>query len=103
MWYNKKVPTSKEPQPALKPAEKEVLRRKILKHINRGYITPTPWCRSVIKYFAMPKGIVDEVVQDWRIVFHAGAKKLNNAVFVPSFSLPTFNSLLWLVDSKTVV
>jgi hypothetical protein len=54
-------------------------------------------CRSVIKYFAVPKGIVDKVVQDWRVVFHAGANKLNDAVFVPSFSLPTVNLLLWLV------
>ena len=46
---------------------------------------------------------MDEVAQDWRIVFHEGAKKLNNAVFVPSFSLPTVNSLLWLVDGKTVM
>ena len=60
-------------------------------------------CKSVIKYFAVPKGVVDEVVQDWRIVFHAGANKLNDAVFVPSFSLPTVNSLLWLVDNKTLM
>jgi hypothetical protein len=103
VWYNKKGPTSKEPQPLLKPAEKGVLGRKITKHIDRGYITPTPGFRSFIKYFAVPKGIVDEVVQDWRIVFHAGAKKLNDGVFVPSFSLPTVKSLLWLVDSKTMM
>jgi hypothetical protein len=103
VWYVKKGPTSKDPQPRLGPAEKEVLQRKISKQIDRGYITSTNRCRSVIKYFAVPKGIVDDVVQDWRIVFHAGANKLNDAVFVPSFSLPTVNSLLWLVDGKTLM
>jgi hypothetical protein len=102
-WYNEKGPTSKEPQPPLRLDEREVLRRKITKFIDRGYIAPTPGCRSVIKYFAVPKGVVEDVVQDWRVVFHAGANKLNDAVFVPSFSLPTVNSLLWLVDSKTVM
>jgi hypothetical protein len=98
VWYNEMGPTSKEPQPPLRPDEREVLRRKITKFINRGYIAPTPGCRSVIKYFAVPKGVVDDVVQDWRVVF-----KLNDAVFVPLFSLPTVNSLLWLVDRKTVM
>jgi hypothetical protein len=103
VWYNEKGPTSKEPQPPLRLDKREVLRRKITKFIDRGYIAPTPGYRSVVKYFAVPKGAVDDVVQDWRVVFHAGANKLNDAMFVPSFSLPTVNSLLWLVDSKTVM
>ena len=103
MWYVKKGPTSKEPQPSLKPTEKEVLQLKIMKQINRGYITPTPDCRSVIKYFAVPKGIVVDVAQDWRIAFHTGANKLNDAMFVPSFSLPAVNALLGLADNRTLM
>ena len=53
---------------------------------------------SLIKYFAVPKGIIDNVVQYWRTVFHAGAIKLNDVVWVPSFGLPTVNSLLRITD-----
>jgi len=42
-------------------------------------------------------------VMDWRIVFHAGANKLNNCVWMPSFSLPTLNLLLRLVDKDTLM
>ena len=59
--------------------------------------------KSVIKYFAVPKGVIDDVVQDWRIVFDAGANGLNETVFVPSFSLPNVNSLLRLVNGKTLM
>ena len=71
------------------------MRKKIRKFIDRKYIAPPPKCiKSLIKYFAMPKGIVDNKVQDWRVVFHAGANKLNDCVWAPSFMLPTINSLL---------
>jgi hypothetical protein len=51
-----------------------VLRQKIKKCINKGYIAPSQQrIKSLIKYFAVPKGIVDNIVQDWRIEFHAGA------------------------------
>jgi len=97
-----KGPTSRHPQPRLKPKEKEVMRKKIKKFIDRKYITPSPKCiKSLIKYFAVPKGIVDNKVQDWRAVFHARANKLNDCVWAPSFMLPTINSLLRIVDWKT--
>jgi hypothetical protein len=78
--------------------------RKIKKLIDNGYIAPpTKKIQSLIKYFAVPKGVVDDVVQDWRIVFHAGANKLNNVVWAPSFGLPTVNSLLRIVDDDTLM
>ena len=96
------------------PEEQAVLQRKITKLIEKGYLGPSVADkryrgqstelrvhRSVIKYFAVPKGKMDDVVLDWRIVFDAGANKLNDAVFVPSFSLPNVNSLLRLVHSKS--
>ena len=95
VMFTCKGPTSRHPQPRLKPEEKEVMRKKIRKFIDRKYIAPPPKCiKSLIKYFAVPKGIVDNKVQDWRVVFHAGANKVNDCVWAPSFMLPTINSLL---------
>jgi hypothetical protein len=51
----------------------------------------------------MPKGILNCVVQDWRTVFHAGANKLNNCIWTPSFSLPTVASLLCIIDHNTLM
>ncbi len=69
VMFTCKGPSSKQQQPPLKPDEKEVLRKKIRKFVEQKYIAPpTGWIRSLIKYFAVPKGL-----QDWRIVFHAGA------------------------------
>ena len=52
-------------------------------------------------YFGVPKGVVDGVPQDWRIVYHAGANGLNDAIWVPSFWLPGTNSLLRIVNCET--
>ena len=116
VWYNRPGPSTKQAQPFMGPEEREVLRRKITKLIDKKYLGPSVEDRgirsreassgvrrhkSAIKYFAVAKGRVDDVVQDWRIVFDAGANDLNEAVFVPSFSLPNTNSLLRLVGSKT--
>ena len=116
VWFNGPGPTEKRAQPSLGPEEQEVLRRKITKLVDKGYLGPSEednrrrklssglrGHKSVIKYFAVPKGRLDGVVQDWRIVFDAGANNLNDAVFVPSFSLPNTNSLLRLVSSKTMM
>ena len=84
--------------------EKEVLKKKIVKFVAKGYIAPVPGqVRSLIKYFAVPKGIIDGIVQDWRTVFHAGANNLNDCVQTPSFSLPSLNSLLRIVDEMTLM
>jgi hypothetical protein len=52
----------------------------------------------LIKYFAVPKGL-----QDWRIVFHAGANQLNDSMWAPSFCLPTVNSLLRIVVKEMLM
>jgi hypothetical protein len=57
---------------------------------------------SIIKYFAVLKGIIGGIVQDWQTVFHAGANKLNNCVWTPSFSLPMINFLLQIVNKHTL-
>jgi hypothetical protein len=88
--------------PTLKPDKKEDLRKKIKMFVEQKYTAPPSGrISSLIKYFAIPKGVVDGVVQDWRIVFHAGANQLNDCVWAPSFSLPTVNSLLCIVEDDS--
>jgi hypothetical protein len=87
------------------PDEQDVIRSKIQKFIKKGYIVPPPGpgeVKSLIKYFAVPKGVLDGDVQDWRVVFHAGTNKLNDSVWAPSFVLPSLNLLLRIVDSNTL-
>ncbi len=49
--------------------------KKIVTFIKKGYIVPPGQekLKPLIKYFAVPKGVLDGKIQDWRIVFHAGA------------------------------
>jgi hypothetical protein len=58
---------------------------------------------SVIKFIAVPKEIINRVIQDWRTVFHAGANKLNVCMWTLSFSLLTIDSLLQIVDEHTLM
>jgi len=72
--------------------------------IAKRYLTPpNETLKSCIKYFAVPKGIIDGVVQDWRIVYHAGANKLNDCVWAPNFWLPTTSTLLRMLDSSSLM
>ncbi len=67
--------------------------------MKRKYIAPpTGPIRSLIMYFAVPKGL-----QDWRIVFHVGANQLNDCIWAPSFCLPMVNLLLRIVDEETLM
>ena len=102
--FTDKGPESLRRQPPLQPDEKQVLRKKVKKFLERKYVAPYRGkIRSLIKYFAVPKGIIDNVVQDWRTVFHVGANKLNDAVWVPSFGLPTVNLLLRITDLTSLM
>ena len=84
------------------PAEREVLKKKILAMWQKRYLdVPAGKLKSAISYFAVPKGEVDGIVQDWRVVFHAGANGLNDCVWAPSFWLPTVESLLRIVDETS--
>ncbi len=104
VFFKDAGPSLMRAQPPLGIKEREVLSKKIMKFIKKGYIAPpTSKIKSLIKYFAVPKGMLDDVVQDWRIVFHAGANKLNDSIWAPSFSLPTMNSLLRIVDSNSLM
>ena len=65
-------------------------REKIGKVIKRRYLLPTDLpIKSFINFFAVPKG-----EDDIRLVYDATANKLNECVWVPSFWLPTIDSLV---------
>jgi hypothetical protein len=75
-----------------------------MKFVIKGYMGPINGnIGLLIKYFAVPKGIIKGIVQDWQTVFHASANKLNNCIWTPSFSLPTINSLLRIVNHNTLM
>jgi hypothetical protein len=96
--------TSMRSQPPLGEEEKKVLQKKIKSFVVKEYIAPVDGkTQSLIKYFAVPKGVTNDVVMDWRIVFYAGTNKVNDYVWTPSFSLPTVNLLMWLVDEETLM
>jgi len=104
VFFTSKRPSSRCRQPPLKLDEKAILRKKLLKFVNKGYLAPhIGRIESLIKYFAVPKGVIDGIIQDWRIVFDAGANKLNECVWAPSFCLPTVNSLLRITDEGTLM
>jgi hypothetical protein len=104
MFYMTPGPTTRRKQPPLAPDEKEVPCKKIIKFVAKGYIGPIEGKISLlIKYFAVPKGIINGVVQDWRTVFHAGTNKLSDCIWTPSFSLPTVNTLLCIVNHNTLM
>jgi hypothetical protein len=65
--------------------------RKVIK--QRYLITVCIVVNSYINYFAVPKG--DDDVQ---MVYNATATKLNESVWVPTFWLPTIDSLVLAVD-----
>ena len=69
IYYVTPGPTSMRKQPLLAPNEKEVPWKKIIKFIAKGYIGPINGkTGSLIKYFAVPKGIINNiVVQDPRL------------------------------------
>ena len=65
--------------------------------LKRRYLLPSDsLVKSYIKYFAVPKG--DD---DIRMVYDATANKLNEAVWVPTFWLPTIDSLVRAVCSTS--
>jgi hypothetical protein len=59
-YFKDAGPTFMKAQPPLKTNEKEVLSKEILKFIKKGYIAPPEnKIRSLIKYFDVPKGILE--------------------------------------------
>ena len=91
VFFEKRGPTSRKRQARFSdPAMKKGVQKKINKAVDRKYIVEAKiTLKSLIKYFAVPKGD-----SDLRIVFDASANGLNDAVWSPSFWLPTVESML---------
>jgi hypothetical protein len=99
VYYTDEGPTSKWRQPPVGEEEKQVLHKKISRIIDRRYIAPIPGkFESTINYFTVQKGN-----DDWRIVFHAGANKLNDCFWAPLFCLPSINLLLRIINEETLM
>ena len=104
IYFIEDGPTSMRAQMNMSPEETAVLREKILKVIQKRYlVVPDEKLKSVISYFGVPKGVIDGIIQDWRIVYHAGANGLNDKVWAPSFWLPGVNSLIRMLDLTSVM
>jgi hypothetical protein len=72
-------------------------RERIGKVIKRRYLLTTDMpIKSFIKFFAVPKG-----GDDIQLVYDATENKLNECVWVPSFWLPTIDSLVCACDVDT--
>ena len=67
MFNDGPCPTSKQAQSMkMKPEEKVILKQKLLQIIEKRYLTiPDDTLESWIKYFSVPKGVSNGVVQDW--------------------------------------
>jgi len=91
IFFKSPGPTMKGKQPIIADAGiRAKTREKIGKVIKRRYLLTTDLpIKSFIKFFAVPKG-----EDDIRLVYDATANKLNECVWVPSFWLPTINSLV---------
>ena len=93
IFFEKPGPQVMQPQPEfadpevrarVKPKVEKVIRRRYMTRVTTGLKL-----KSLIKYFAVPKGL-----DDVRIVYDGTASGLNDAVWAPSFWLPTIESLV---------
>ncbi len=98
VFFEKDGPETMRGQPPVTDENaKNVLRSKVGKVIERGYLFGSGIkLRSLIRYFAVPKTEID-----YRIVYDATANGLNDAVWAPSFWLPTVDTLVRNVDATT--
>jgi hypothetical protein len=98
VFFERPGQTMREAQPNISdPKVRKIAKEKILKVVRRWYLRTTEVnVRSYIKYFAVPKG-----EDDIRIVYDATANQLNKCVWVPTFWLPTIDSLLRGLDNSS--
>ena len=98
VFFEKPGPTTREAQPKIRdPKIREMAKEKIFKVLKRRYLrTLGIKIKSMIKYFAVPKG-----EDDIRMVYDATANHLNECVWVPTFWLPTIESLIRTLDQNS--
>jgi hypothetical protein len=108
IWARDGLPihVTAKPSPYRKPQSKErdpevaaAVRKKLDKFRSKGYINKGT-VQGLMTYFTIPKG-----EGDVRLVFDGTKSGLNNVLWVPSFALPSVNSLLaahepgtWMAD-----
>ena len=99
VYFEKPGPSVMDHQPSFSdPAVREAVKGKIEKVLHRRYMlrTSIKGLKSLIKYFAVPKGEADV-----RIVYDGTANDLNACIWVPSFWLPTMDTLVRAVDADS--
>lgn len=98
VFFKKPGPTTRKKQPVIgDPDRCNAVRKKILKVIKWRYVVRTSVpVKSLIKFFDFPKG-----KRDIQLVYDTTANALNECVWVPSFWLPTIDSVLRAMDSDS--
>jgi len=98
VYFEKAGPTSKSAQQNIgDEGLRAQVKKKLEKVVNRRYIIEAAiTLKSLIKYFSVQKG--DD---DIRMVYDATANELNDAVWTPSFWLPTVDSMIRALDSNS--
>ena len=98
VFFEMPGPSTREAQPPIPDQEiQKQVRAKIEKVLKRRYLLSTGLhVKSLIKYFAVPKG-----ENDVRIVYDATASQLNLCVWVPSFWLLTIETLMRALASNS--
>jgi hypothetical protein len=98
VWFKKPGLATREAQPLIAdPALCAKAKEKIIKVVKRRYLVTTDLnIKSLIKYFAIPKG-GDNV----RMVYDATANRLNDCMWVPTFWLPMINLLVRALDENS--
>jgi hypothetical protein len=96
IWFSGERPRWRRPQ---RQAADEETRQKVIAKISkvrkRKYIS-TGYVWSLTDFFSVPKG-----ANDIRMVYNGTSSGLNDVLWVPSFPLPTVDSLLRAVHPET--
>jgi hypothetical protein len=92
MFVKGQLPRNTKPQRAPKPEDLKKMIKKLDKVLARGYISPG-LVVSLTSYFAVPKGELDI-----RLVYDGTSSGLNDALWAPSFWMPTSESAVRVVS-----
>jgi hypothetical protein len=97
VFFKHPGPTTREAQLSVTdPKVRDMIKDKILKVVKRRYLVSGVKIKSLIKYLAVPKG-----EDDIRLMYDATANQLNECVWVPTFWLPTINTLVRALDKHS--
>lgn len=95
-WFKGSKPRAKKPQPyESDESTRSRVREKLATVRRRGYIR-SGFVKSLIRYFAVPKG-EDDVCR----VYDGTSSGFNRWVWAPSFGLPTVETMLRSVENRS--